>query len=309
MNGKNPMTLDAGESVFFKRELEYIKTRTYDTKYKQLKALSLIPISSEAGNGVTEITWRKYSGVGFAKVISDYANDFPRVDVYGEENTAKVKGIGASYGYSIKEIRQSQFSGKRLDQRRAEMARRAVDQSINQIALLGDAANNIPGFLKYPGITEYTLPADGTGASKLWTTKTGDQIVRDITGMVSAIMTPTNGMEVPDTLLLPLARYNLIANTRVGSNSDTTILEFILKTSPAIKRIDWLQELSGLGAGSTEKAFMYASDDMHVSLEIPQMFEQFEPQAKGMAFEVPCHAETAGVIVYYPLAVCFADGI
>jgi hypothetical protein len=39
------------------------------------------------------------------------------------------------------------------------------------------------------------------------------------------------------------------------------------------------------------------------------MFEQFDPIQKGMEYEIPCHAETAGVIVYYPLSIAYGDGL
>jgi len=306
---KHPLKLDAGESVFFARELEYVKAKSYDVKYKQLKGLMLVPMSTEANTGVRAITWTQYSGVGLAKFISDYANDFPRVDVQGQEFTVKPKGIGDSYGYSIKEIRESQYSGKRLDQRRADFARRAIDEKMNTTVISGDAATGLQGFINYSGITEDTVIADGTGSSKLWSTKTPDQKVRDVTNLVNAVMNNTNGLEIPDTLLLPLVQYNDIANTRMGTNTDITILKWILNNSPVIKRIEYLVELDGAGAGGTDRMMVGAFDDMHLTHEVPQPFEQFDPQQKGMSFEIPCHAETAGVIIYYPLAFAFGDGI
>jgi len=302
------MHLDANESGFFQRELEYIKSKTYDARYRQLKGLSLIPISTEANAGATEITFRRYKGVGLAKIISDYANDFPRVDVYGEEDTAKVKGIGDSYGYNIKEIRSSQMTGKRLDQRRAEVARRANDEKVNSISLKGDSTHNLQGLINYPGITEYTIIADGTGTSKLWSTKTPDQIARDISGFLASVPESTYGIEIVDTLLLPLKKFNYIKVTRMGDGSDLTILEYVRKTNPDLKTIDWLTELSGAGADGTDRMIAYPRDENHITLEIPQAFEQFEPQQKGMAFEIPCHSETAGVIIYYPTSVAYADG-
>jgi len=247
--------------------------------------------------------------VGFAKIIADYATDFPRVDVYGTENTVKVKDIGDSYGYSIQEIRRSQMSGKRLDQRRSDTARRAIEEKINQIALLGDSLSQLQGLINYTGITAYTVPADGTGSSKLWANKTVDQVVRDIAGVVSAIFNTTNGREAPDTLLLPISKYMYLATTRMGSVNDTTLLEYILKTNPFLKKIDWLVELSGAGAGGTDRMLCYCNDDQHLTLEIPQPFEAFDPVQTGMEFEIPCHAMTAGAIVYYPLSVAYGDGI
>lgn len=305
----NPLHLDANESVFFNRELAFVKSKTYDAKLAELKGLALIPISMEAGSGVNEIVYRQYRGVGFAKIIADYAKDFPRVDVYGEEQSVKVKGIGDSYGYSITEIRQSQRAGKNLDQRRAMTARRAHDEQMNKMALKSDAVNGTHGLLDYPGITEVTLQNDGTGSSKTWASKTADQIVRDINDMVDAVMGPTSAREVPDTLLLPIKQYNDIATRRIGEAGEKTLLKYILENSPYIKKIDWLAELKNFGAGSTDRALIGRFDEDHITLEIPQPFEQFEAQQEGMEFTIPCHSECAGTIIYYPLAFAYADGI
>lgn len=309
IQSNNPLRLDSNESAFFNRELAFVKSKSYDAKYAELKGLTLIPISTEAGAGVNEIVYRQYRGVGFAKVIADYAKDFPRVDVYGEEKSVKVKGIGDSYGYSIKEIRASQRAGKNLDQRRATTARRAHDEVMNRMALKSNEADGTNGLLDFPGITEVTLASDGTGSSKTWATKDADQIVRDINAMVNAVMEPTSAREVPDTLLLPIAQYNDLASRRIGEDGTKTLMKYILENSPYIKRIEWLSELKGFGSGSTDRALVGKFDEEHITLEIPQPFEQFEAQQEGMEFTIPCHSECAGVIVYYPLAFAYADGI
>lgn len=308
-NRKDPYRMDAGESAFFKRQLEYVKSQTYDVKYKDLKAMQILPVSTEAPNGADTITYRSFTKIGVAKIIADYAHDFPRVDVYGEELTAHIRGIGDSYGYSIKEVRRSQMAGTNLNQRRAEAARRANDELVDNIAWNGDAEYKLQGFLDYPGITEYTVPNDGVAISQLWSTKTPDQIVRDVTGLISAIMVPTKGREIPDSLLLPLSNYLIVANVRMTDGNETTILQYILKNNPFIKTIAWLNELEEAGAGDTKRMMAYVKNPKNLTLEIPQPFEQFAPQQKGMEFEIPCHSETGGVIVYYPLSVAYGDGI
>lgn len=305
----NTLHLDSKESAFFQRELEYIKSKTYDVKHKNLKATKLIPVSTEANAGADTITFRKFDAIGMAKIISDYANDFPRVDVYGAEETVKVHSIGASYGYSIKEIRRSAMAGTRLDQRRAAAARRAIDEKIDSMAWAGDSNSGAQGLISYPGIQEYTVPNDGTGATKTWSTKTPDQIVRDITGALAQVVDTTNGIEQPDTLLLPFTQYLAIANTRMTDGNDKTILTYVLENNPWIKTIEPLEDLKTAGASGTARGMVYVRDPEHLTLEIPQPFEQFEMDKKGGEYEVPCHAECAGVIVYYPTSVCFFDGI
>lgn len=51
------INLDANESIFFERELEHVKARSYDIKYPEFKATMLIPVSTEAGPGAETITY------------------------------------------------------------------------------------------------------------------------------------------------------------------------------------------------------------------------------------------------------------
>ena len=307
--GNDLSRLDRGESLFFARAAEHIKTQTYDAKPKELKALTLIPINTSAGPGTRVIYYRRYTGVGIAKIINDYAHDLPRVDVYGTEESVKVHSIGDSYSYNIMEIRSAAMTpGANLELRRALTARRAHDEKVHDMALNGDAEHKVMGLIRYPGITEATLPADGTGGSTKFKDKTEAQILRDINILTDAVMIPTYGREVPDTLLLPMATYNYLANKRLGDN-DKTLLKYILDNNPTIKRIEWLNELAGAGEGKTDRAILGKFDEEHITLELPQPFEQFDPLQQGLEYTIPCHIRCAGVIVYYPMAFCYVDGI
>ena len=99
------VNLDAGETLFFERELENRKAQTYDVIRAPLKAFELIPVSSTAGAGAESIVYEQYDATGVAKMIANYADDLPRADVKGKEFVAKVKSVGNSYGYSLQEIR------------------------------------------------------------------------------------------------------------------------------------------------------------------------------------------------------------
>ncbi len=300
--------LDATDAIFFKRQLEYVKANTYDEKLADLKYKQFLPVSTEAPSGATEITWRSFKGYGLAKIIADYAKDFPRVDIGGEEHTVKVKDIGSSYAYSIREIQRAAMAGLALEQRRANMARRAIEEKLNSIAWNGDTTANIQGFIGYPGITAYTVPATGTGTTKTWSTKTPAQILTDLFGICNAITEGTLGKEQPDTILLPLAQYNLIRQTPLSTDNNVTILQFFTTNYPGVT-VDWLKELDGAGSGSTDRFIAYKKDPDHVTFEVPLAFEQLEEEKEGMEYVVPCWASTGGVIVYYPQSVAYGDGI
>ena len=306
---KKYVNLDADESIFFAKELEAKKAKAYDVQYAELKARKVLPVSFEAGPGAETIKYEQYDSLAVAKIVSSYADDLPRADVKGAEFISSVKSLGASFGYSMQEIRAAAMAKKPLEQRRANAAKRAILQKENDIAMFGDTATGLKGFLNHSSVPLVVLPADGTGASILWSTKTADQIIRDLNLIANTIFTNTKGVEMPDTLLLPVAKYAYISSTPRSSTSDTTILEYFLKNNPFIKEVGWLNELLNAGAGGAiDRMVCYKRDPDKLSLEIPQDFEQFPEQERNLEFVIPCHSRIGGVIIPYPLSMAYSDG-
>lgn len=303
------LRLDADESVFLQRQLDYIKQQTFDIKYAELKSRKLIPVSSEADPGAENIFYRAYDQSGIAKIVANYADDLPVSDVTGKEYSAKVKTLAASYGWNFQEMRAAAYGNVPLEQRRANAARRAIAQLENKIAFFGDTASNLVGLFNTSGVTSVTIPNDGTGSSKLWSSKTPDQIIRDMNLVANTVVSTSLGVEIPDTMLLPLSQYNYVASTARSANSDTTILNYFLQNNPYIKQVEWLNELLGAGAGATDRMYAYRRSPEVLTMEVPSDFEQLDMQFRNLKYVVPCVERFAGVLVYYPLAIAFGDGI
>jgi len=302
--------LDANETFFFARELEYIKSRSYDILFPKLKALSgLMPISTEAGPGAEVITFTQYEPTGFARVISSYADDLPRADIRGKQFSSIVQSLGVSYAYSMQEIRAAMFAGKPLQQRQANAARLANDQKAEKLAWYGDANFNIQGFLYAPNVPAAPVPNDGTGNTTEWVNKTPDQILRDMNELSNSIFSITNGVEAPDTLILPLAQYALISSTPRSPNSDTTILEYFLQNNPFVTNVDWVFELSGAGPLGVDIMVAYHNNPDKFTLEIPMPYTQYAPQERNLMYEINCESRFGGVIIYYPLSISIGEGI
>lgn len=306
--------LDAGEQIFFNQELTKTKARSYDVQYPELKARSLIPVSYDAGPGAEAIRYEQYDSVGFAKIVSSYASDFPRCDIKGKEFSSIVKSLGDSYGYNVQEIRAAMMAGKPLQQRRANAARRAILAKEHDLAMWGDAVHNLGGFLTNTNIPSGTVPADGVGPSTLWSTKTPEQWLRDMSLCAAGPTTNTNGVEQANVLLLPLEHYSMVASTPFTNVTDMTVLQFFLKNNPFIKSVEWALELSAanqVGKLDNPVNFMmaYNRSPDKLTLEIPSDFEQFAPQEVGLDYVVHCHERFGGVIWYYPLSAQIYDGI
>ncbi len=304
-------------SVFFARELDYVKSQSYDVEYPELTALSLFPMSSEADAGAETITYYSYDKVGLAKIISNYATDLPRADVKGKPTTAAIKSLGASYGYSIQEMRASAMAGKSLDTRKAESARYQIDYLNNKIAWNGDEETGLRGVLSEDNdVPLYVIPNGAKGSAK-WADKTPDEILADINGMLKQMARTTKKVEKADTLALPSEAYLELQGRRI-EGTDTTVLSYIQKNLKDIKEIVACPELdpdstdtNPYAADTDGKGVMllFKNDARKLTVENPLPFMQYPVQTEGLEMVVPCEARTAGVLIYYPMSLLIGVGI
>lgn len=308
----------ADASVFFARELDFIKTQSYDVEYPELTALSIFPISSEVDPGSETITYYSYDKTGMAKLISNYATDLPRADVMGKPTTAIIKSVGDSYGYSIQEMRASRMAGKSLDVRKGESARYQIDRLNNQIAWAGDAATGLMGVLsKENDIPLYPMP-NGAKSKTDWASKSPQEIMADINGMQKQVAAVTKNVERPDTLVLPSDVF-IDISTRQIENTGYTVKRFIEENAPYLKSIISAAELQadspdtnpyGADNGTGQNiALLFKNDPRKMTIENPMPFYQYPVQPKGLEVVIPCEARTAGAIIYYPLSLLIAVGV
>jgi len=314
--------VDANENIFFARQLEYIMAATFDVVYPEYKAMRLFPVITEAGPGAESITYRQFDKVGMMKIISNYSDGLPRVNVKAKEFTTPVRPLGSSYGYNIDEIRAARFANKPLEMLEAEAARQSYEQAINQIAWFAYPTDNVwgglTGLLYQPNITiDMSLTGNWLNGST-----TADQILADMNRMVSNMIVLTKGVEMPDTMLLPLSHWAYVTSTPRSAYSNFTIAEFFLENNPSITSIEALNELQGVspkpsvirsGNGSmsatTNVACVYKKDPRKIQLHIPQPFEQFPPEQRGLEWVISCHAKAGGIITPYPLSIAVAENI
>jgi len=296
------LNLDAGESLFFNRELEYVLTRAQEVTYPELRARLFIPVSNEAGPGAESITYYQFDKVGMAKIIADYASDLPRADVKGQKFTSPVESLGISFGYSMQEVRAAALAQRPLTTMKADAARRAHEQLVDEIGAFGDATTGLTGFLNNANV-----PA-GSATTGSWSTATADQILEDMNEAVTSIINTTRASEAPDTMGLPVAAYTLVNQRRIP-DTNTTILRFFLENNAWIRNIDHWYRLDTAGAGSTARMVVYRRDPSKLELQIPQEFETMPVQERGLSFEVPTHSRVGGVTFYKPLSAVYRDGL
>ncbi len=300
-------------SIFFARELDFIKAETYDVQYPEFTAEKHFPVSHEVNPGAETITYYSYEKTGFAKIISNYATDLPRADVKGKPTTSNVKSIGDSYGYSMQDMRASRMAGKSLDTRRGEAAKYMIDRKANEIAWAGDDENGLVGILtKTNNIPVYAVAeASGSATNTEWEKKTADEIIADIGGALKQMATTTQNVEKPDTFLLPPSVWISLSSKRIDGTA-TTLLQYVKDAFPDLT-FDQANELEAESTTTNPYGkcvgLLYKKDKKKFTIEIPMQFYQYTAQPEGLEIKIPCEERHGGAIIYYPMSLMIIPGI
>lgn len=286
--------------------LEYVKRKTYDVRYPELKGRQLVPPSDDqADTGAETISYEMFDEFGMAQIIANYADDLPMVDALMSKYEVPVVSIGNGWMYSIQDIRRSAMSRRPLTTKKAMASRRTFETKIDTMIAIGDSRIGIYGLANNPNVSKYA-PITGN-----WTNSTpAANMLNDMIHLVKSTIVACGEMFEPNRLLMPLDKFQMAASKNLSTTGDSTrtVLAAFREIYPNIQVISW-NRLATAGTGNTTRMVCYPYSSDVMTFEEPQPYEVFPPQAKNLAFIVPAHGRTAAVIMYYPLAVGYMDGV
>ena len=295
-------------SPFTFEMLSNVQRRVYEVEYPQYNAVNIFPVTSEARSFDQYYVWELMDFVGKAKIVSDYADDLPSVDAVAAVNTTPIFTLGDSYHYSVLELDAAINLNRPLQQSKGIAARRAIDALVNDLTIYGDDFYNIKGLLTNDSIPE-VAPIVGVGGSTLWSAKTAQEILTDLNNLVQFIITNSKNVERPNRIALSNNSYGILQNTLTTAVGGVSVLEFFRSTHPYIEDIIPMWELDGAGPGGTNMAIAFNNDPTKLSIEMPEIFRQLEPQQRNLTYYTLCYSRFAGLIVRYPASMSIMKGI
>jgi hypothetical protein len=306
--------LDAVEKAFLFRQLEAIDDESYKTEYPELMARDYIPSQPNIPDWARIYTWSMTDRTGQAKFINSAPSDIPNVEVQRSEGSKFIKTAAAEFKYEIDEIKAARATNTPLDQDRADACQEAVLTKVDTALALGDTPNNLEGLLTQSGAATYTWGNKASTGTAPWVDSnnklvaTPDEILADVTGMVTARLTDLRQAGGPVfqrfTLLLPVAAHAAIAGTRTGDGSNEFILNLLLRN----RYIDAIEPWYHCDdAGTNGRSCLYVRDRRVVAGIVNQEYMTMEPERKGLCYEVIGTAKTGGVVVRHTKAIAYAD--
>lgn len=299
---------DAPESIFFARDLEYQESRVYETIFPAFKFREIFPVNNEGGEFVTTVSYRMYERSGIAKVLSDYANDWPLVDLAATETRIPVRKVGDAARFSDEEVGAAARNGVQLESRKLVEMRRAYEEKLDIIASSGDSSG-LMGLNNNPYIPVVAPTVSAGSGDDTWPNKTPDEIVADISLLEQTILANTQGSHSATFALLSPARAVYLRTARL-SNTNNTLLSYVQQAFPNITFMEWQRMATASAAGTQRLTLMERTPEVLEFLE-PAPF-RIRPLEHIPGSDVNMYrgaGKTGGVVVRRPLAIAHMDGI
>jgi len=290
------------DTIFLARQLDYVRTATYDRQLPGTNADALVPDDTSVPEWAETVTQYAYDMVGMAKVISNYADDLPRADVRTISRSVSVRTLGDSYGYNINELRASRATGAGLDARKAAAARRAMDIKIMSIKLNGDTMYNLFGLFTHPNVPVQVLPVTGD-----WGGLTGDQILQNLIAWVTGYQNQTKGTHAPTHLELAPKAYTAASTKFItAAGSMVTPMMWFRSNYPNITVENIWELTNAASSGTKDLGLLYERSADNISHTYVMPFAQLPPEARNLEIVTDCVARSGGVNIFYPLALLSA---
>lgn len=300
---------DSDNNLFFARELEHIIPEMFEIEHARINARAIFPIDRSAGPTAKIITYRQFTKVGASKIISDYANDIPLVQVHGEEFTGNVRTMAIAARWTVDEIEDARVTGRPLDRMQTDAAREAILRQENDISFNGDATHGLVGLFTDPNIPTATV-VNGAGGDPEWPEKTGPEMLTDMLTCVNQIPATTGDVEAPTRLLISTRRYNLVSGTFIDAGGiSVSVLKWFVENNNYVKDVMPIREFEGVAAGGLDAMMAYTPDVRKIRMNITMELEQRPPQEVDLWVKVIYREKFGGLTVHKPLSLNICEGI
>ncbi|WP_165394486.1 DUF2184 domain-containing protein [Pseudoxanthomonas winnipegensis] len=301
---------------FVVAQTSIIEPGVYRTVYPDIQYRDLIPVDTSGSEFATSVTYYSQDQYGKADWINGNADDIPKAGTTRSQFQTGVHTAGIGYGYGWEEIGRAQLLGVNLSSEDAAAARRASEEMVDRVALLGDTTKGFTGLFNAAGVTPVAAPTGNWGTLLAAGSATPDQIVADMNAALMNVFNGTNTTAIADRLLLPWSKFMLISTKKMSDYSDLTILQYFLAnnvftaTTGQPLMVRGLRGLDNAGAGGVARLVAYRYDANVLKLHMP-MPHRFLPvyQSGPLRWDVPGVMRLGGLDVRLPKQVVYVDGI
>ena len=270
--------------------------RAYEKEYTENSVVNIFPVTNEIPGHAKYFEYPEFDGVGIAQIIADYSDDLPLVDAFMTEKQGKVFRFGNAFLISTDEIKAGAATGQSLSTRKQELAFEAHDNLLDKLVWSGSTPHGITSVFNHPNINNVVAGTWNSAAAAM----------SDITALIDAIETSTNGTHTATDILLPASARRLMQE--LVPNTSISYAQLFATNNSGIN-LRYLQFLDNYDGAGGKAALAFEKSPLNMSIEIPEATNVLPGQPKDLHFKYPVTSKATGLIVYRPLTMAVMKGI
>lgn len=275
---------------------------------------STIQIVNEIPRSVPAWEFTEYTVYGQAAIILTAATAVPTTARTVETRVVKVYPIRQGFTVNVEEVEMGEDYGRNILAEKLQDAQDGINQLLDLISYTGQVGTTLLGLATIPNVTVVNFPADGTGSSVTWASKTPAQVIRDLNLLATTVPSQTGLIRGVDKMILPSSSLSYIQTTPYSTLTGESILSIFLKnqadlTPFGVNIVTGHPALNTLGTGGVGLGFVYNTKSKFNRLHIPQGgdFRDLPYSLNGTIWTIPCQLKTAGLEVTKPLELAYAN--
>ncbi|AEI91252.1 gp52 [Escherichia phage phiEB49] len=270
--------------------------RAYEKEYAENSVVNIFPVTNEIPGHAKYFEYPEFDGVGIAQIIADYSDDLPLVDAFMTEKQGKVFRFGNAFLISTDEIKAGAATGQSLSTRKQALAFEAHDNLLDKLVWSGSAPHGIPSVFDHPNINNVVAGTWNSAAAAM----------TDITALIDAIETSTNGTHTATDILLPASARRLMQE--LVPNTSISYAQLFATNNSGIN-LRYLQFLDNYDGAGGKAALAFEKNPLNASIEIPEATNVLPGQVKDLHIKYPVTSKSTGLVIYRPLTFAVMKGI
>lgn len=281
----------------------HIESIALKRKYPLVKYRERVFVDTSPNPYAASVTFFMQDAVGKAKIMNGKGDDVPLVDILRSKFEQGILDAGVGYSFSFTEIGQSAMMGMNLSAEGALAARDAFEFLVDEVVHTGDVVSGVEGLFNTTGITV-------VAAAQTFAAATVDQILATINTNITAIWNASKGVDIPDTMVLPLAQFGDLATRRMGAGDGAmTVLEYIKINNIYTLTTGQPMAIEASHHNVTNRMVLYRNVPEVIKMYMPMPLQFMPPQPRGLQIDVYGAFRFSPINIRRPGSMRYVTGI
>lgn len=294
---------------------DQVEAGFYDALYPEILWRDTIPagsVKTDVNLGAVNYVYRSRDIKGMGQFVNGDPKNIPRVGQVVGQVTVPILDAAVGSVVTDAEARRYQHGYQSaLAQDLGEVMKKAADYHVERTFFFGNSNANFMPFLDYSTVTK--IPVDG------WAAGTPRDWVASINDAITAVWTASKTVHLPDTVLLPPAKFAMLTEAYViGAGSvgvAVSALEYLKKNNIFTAQtgreltIKSLRYLTGAGVAGVDRAIVGEWNDRNFVMPFPLAYQLAQPVPIALGVEMFAEYIFGSFNMRYPLSMAYVDGI